>query len=1329
MSSNDVQINIIAQDSTKAGLQSVSAGVERTSGVVDELVGKINAIKSAGSGSGDAFKNLASQAVIAQQATDKLANNMHAGFGRSTQTLQDMGRIIQDMPYGIMGIGNNIQPLVESFGRLKAETGSAGGAIQALITGIGGPAGLAMIGIPIVTSLAIVFAGPLMKALAGAGESVDELKARLAGLAQYENLTLKISMSGVEGAKRDLISLIGLQERLRIMQYESGLGKALKDASALPNAQHTYGTTGRYFAGGIGGDPVMQGAQANAKDLAIAKAKADIKAYEYETVQKIWKGEISFGETENLRRLEAANIDKAAAEKRLKLLKAGADVQEAQNKYDVSAAKEKETLLKKNLATAKSAESVTARAAEQDQPWARAVEDADKALGKIGSIALPSIEVATERVIKAGEAVTKAQNAGESVLNITALKNATSDLNEAEAVKLKTTAAWESAVKRGDSLMAKGADSLISYSDAHQGVLDAEDAYAKIKAMGSGYTLFLVDAEDKLVEARDLEGKAIDPLVRKSKDLSKVFKGVGDMAALFGLSGSGVTGMLEGVNSLSANNMAKSVKDIQSANPGMSLGQAQQQASVQGYAGIAQSLGSVIGGKTGNAISATASGAVTGFSVAGPIGAAVGGVIGLVGSLFGGKSDAQKQAEKEAKQKAEADRAAANAAKGEALKLMSSTSVVGTLDEITKKYKDIASLIGQSADLQKAKQNEMISALTGVTINSLSSVLDSIVTTTKAEDVGAAFSAKITEALSASIRLMQVGTFMQTLIAPVLQPLYANIAQSMAAGTDTSAGFAAIKMALKDLTPQINAFAQSLADQGITADAATVAITNLNTALSNTVSISNSIKSAFKDQYDYAKNILELQKTTYSELADKLRALSSGLNSALESLHPAGSSKEDQTAARVALQSALSGARSTGTLPINGEITSALAVASRMTSASYSNATEYARDLYSTLSTISELDKITGDQLTIAEQQVSWLEKISATLDRSYENTNTAYDKYLAEAKAQVDGLAGIGLSSTVTNKTLASATKEAAKTLKTQMGGFADLVTGIGSVDTGVGTVKDVMSSIGLNQATYEASLKQVAGIYDVNASVSAVNLSIIAMTDSVSQYLSIQAQSKAAEEATAADAIAKAKATAAQKAATAAYDKVNSVQINGSTVLSEGAANVGKYTLSSIQSLNSVYKVNLYADPNQQTYRGYWSPATGFSTATDGGDLSRVESLLIEKLPGYATGGIASGPTSGYPVTMHGTEAIIPMGKGSLPLVIDFSDMIAELQALRGEIGNMKTEIDFSDMIAELQALRGEIGNMKTEMVRRSDVIAQNTGRTKNAIELQNVAAGIAG
>ena len=49
--------------------------------------------------------------------------------------------MLQDAPFGFIGIQNNLNPLLESFQRLKAETGSTGGAFKALSKSLLGPAG------------------------------------------------------------------------------------------------------------------------------------------------------------------------------------------------------------------------------------------------------------------------------------------------------------------------------------------------------------------------------------------------------------------------------------------------------------------------------------------------------------------------------------------------------------------------------------------------------------------------------------------------------------------------------------------------------------------------------------------------------------------------------------------------------------------------------------------------------------------------------------------------------------------------------------------------------------------------------------------------------------------------------------------------------------------------------------------------------------------------------------------------------------------------------------------------------------------------------------
>ena len=53
---------------------------------------------------------------------------------------------------------------------------------------------------------------------------------------------------------------------------------------------------------------------------------------------------------------------------------------------------------------------------------------------------------------------------------------------------------------------------------------------------------------------------------------------------------------------------------------------------------------------------------------------------------------------------------------------------------------------------------------------------------------------------------------------------------------------------------------------------------------------------------------------------------------------------------------------------------------------------------------------------------------------------------------------------------------------------------------------------------------------------------------------------------------------------------------------------------------------------------------------------------------------GGIFSGPMSGYPVTMHGNEAVIPLKNGAVPVSLDGGNRIEQIQA---EFENMKRNV----------------------------------------------------
>lgn len=85
-------------------------------------------------------RSLAQAAASAQQSGTAIARASNtAGFA-----LTNLGRVAQDAPFGFIGIQNNINPLLESFQRLRTETGSASGAFRALAGSLVGAGGLGL---------------------------------------------------------------------------------------------------------------------------------------------------------------------------------------------------------------------------------------------------------------------------------------------------------------------------------------------------------------------------------------------------------------------------------------------------------------------------------------------------------------------------------------------------------------------------------------------------------------------------------------------------------------------------------------------------------------------------------------------------------------------------------------------------------------------------------------------------------------------------------------------------------------------------------------------------------------------------------------------------------------------------------------------------------------------------------------------------------------------------------------------------------------------------------------------------------------------------------
>ena len=92
--------------------------------------------------------NNAIKATEAQLAGTKNAingvgfNKFSAGSNEAAFALTNLGRVAQDAPFGFIGIQNNLNPLLESFQRLRSENTSLGATFKALGSSLIGPAGL-----------------------------------------------------------------------------------------------------------------------------------------------------------------------------------------------------------------------------------------------------------------------------------------------------------------------------------------------------------------------------------------------------------------------------------------------------------------------------------------------------------------------------------------------------------------------------------------------------------------------------------------------------------------------------------------------------------------------------------------------------------------------------------------------------------------------------------------------------------------------------------------------------------------------------------------------------------------------------------------------------------------------------------------------------------------------------------------------------------------------------------------------------------------------------------------------------------------------------------
>jgi Asp-tRNA(Asn)/Glu-tRNA(Gln) amidotransferase C subunit len=99
-------------------------------------------------------------------------------MGDATQSLINFSRIAQDAPYGIIGVANNLNPMLESFQRLAKTEGGTKKALQAMSAGLIGPAGVG-VALGIVSSLAVTFSKEIKEFFKGPTSELEEFRKKL----------------------------------------------------------------------------------------------------------------------------------------------------------------------------------------------------------------------------------------------------------------------------------------------------------------------------------------------------------------------------------------------------------------------------------------------------------------------------------------------------------------------------------------------------------------------------------------------------------------------------------------------------------------------------------------------------------------------------------------------------------------------------------------------------------------------------------------------------------------------------------------------------------------------------------------------------------------------------------------------------------------------------------------------------------------------------------------------------------------------------------------------------------------------------------------------
>ena len=203
------------------------------------------------------------------------------GVGKATAnaipTLTSFSQVIQDAPYGIRGVANNITQLTSQFGYLSKATGGAGAALKSMLGSLAGPAGI-LFAVSAVTSLLVTYGDEISNwikgndALAASQKKVNEALNEF-----YGDQVTKIN------------SYVSILEDVNTNEKErkNVIDELIKTVPTLKKADFEYGQNLDIVKGKIGEYVLAQAARIEADTLVQENAEKLAQRAKIESIKNI----------------------------------------------------------------------------------------------------------------------------------------------------------------------------------------------------------------------------------------------------------------------------------------------------------------------------------------------------------------------------------------------------------------------------------------------------------------------------------------------------------------------------------------------------------------------------------------------------------------------------------------------------------------------------------------------------------------------------------------------------------------------------------------------------------------------------------------------------------------------------------------------------------------------------------------------------------------------------------------------------------------------------------------------------------------------------------